>query len=77
MLKSGNGWKQLTAGPRLGDRNPRRLTIVHRNQKGVDRWWANPFALLVEPTGIEPVTSTMPLSWIVFRSGWMGYDRVR
>ena len=40
---------------------PLRLSSVLENKKGLADLPAKPLNLLVEPTGIEPVTSTMPL----------------
>jgi len=40
---------------------PLRLSSVRENTKGLADFSAKPLSLLVEPTGIEPVTSTMPL----------------
>jgi integrase len=40
---------------------PLRLSSVRENTKGLADFSAKPLNLLVEPTGIEPVTSTMPL----------------
>jgi integrase len=40
---------------------PLRLSSVRENPKGLADLSAKPLNLLVEPTGIEPVTSTMPL----------------
>ena len=56
-------WQGARTRPRpIGLRNLARFFRgASAKQKGLDGHSPKPFILLVEPTGIEPVTSTMPL----------------
>jgi hypothetical protein len=49
------------AGVCVGPKSAPVLPWGFRNVKGLDRSTSQALDFLVEPTGIEPVTSTMPL----------------